>query len=145
MILSCPERALPAYLSWRNPSAVSVRPPNMLTANAAAVPLLSRSPRVSDELEPSSSSATSATSTSFQVDSLAERASRKPLDESVEERVVEQRERDGRNQSRREERLPEEDVATDQVVRDARGHRPLLGARNERERIDELVHAQREG
>ena len=41
---------------------LSARPPNMLTAKAAALPRLSRSPRVSAELADATSSATSATS-----------------------------------------------------------------------------------
>src|SRR4249920_3549358 len=110
----------------------------MLTANAAAPPRLIRSLRVSVELEFSSSSVTSATgSPSFRLDSLAKRASCKALDEAVEEGLVEQRERDRRDQHGRHERLPEEDVATDQVVRNACGDRSLLGARDERERVDE--------
>src|SRR5688500_5823018 len=117
----------------------------MLIEKAAAVPLLSRSPRVSSELEATSWSSASATGTSFRRDSLAERARCKALDETVEECGVEECERDGRNQRRRHQRLPEEDVSPDQVVRDARGHRSLLGARDERERVDEFVHAQREG
>src|SRR5262245_37649121 len=116
----------------------------MLTANVAAAPLFSRSPRVRSELSRASSSTTSATGTSFRVDSLAERATCKAFDEPVEERVVEQRQRDRGNQRRRHQRLPEEDVAADQVVRDARGNGPLLGAGSEGERVDELVHAERE-
>src|SRR5215204_2813786 len=112
---------------------------------AAAVPLLSRSPRVSSELERTSWSSASATGTSFRLDSLTERSSCKALDETVEKGGVEQRKRDGRDQRRRHQRLPEEDIPPDQVVRDARGHRSLLGGRDERERVDELVHAQREG
>ena len=51
MILSSPESCLCANLSGPyTPRALSVRPPNMPTAKAAAVPLLSRSPRVSAEL-----------------------------------------------------------------------------------------------
>src|SRR6187549_1733557 len=114
----------------------------MPTEKAAAVPLLSRSPRVSSELERTSRSSESATGTSFRLDSLAECPSCKALDETVEKGVVEQRERDGRNQRRRHQRLPEEDIPPDQVVGDARGHRPLLGGRDERERIDELVDAE---
>src|SRR5918995_2884184 len=120
----------------------------MLIAKAAAVPRLSRSPRVSSELGRTSSSATSATGYPLFdsiLDSLTEGPSCKALDEAVEERVVEQRERDGGNQRRRHERLPEEDIPADQVVRDPRGHRSLLGGRDERERVDELVHAEREG
>src|SRR5262245_66478419 len=111
----------------------------MPTANAAAVPLRSRSPRVSDELEPVSSSATSATTVCLlsSVDSLAERTACKALDETVEERVVEQRERDRRDQRRRHQRLPEEDVSPDEGVRDPRRHRSLIRARGERERGDE--------
>src|SRR4026207_102300 len=117
----------------------------MLTAKAAAPPRLSRSPRLSFELALSSSSGTSATGIpSFRLDSLAECASCKALDEPVEERVVEERQRDRRYQDGRHERLPEEDVAANQVVRDAGRHRPLLRGRDERERVDELVDAERE-
>src|SRR5688500_13676822 len=120
----------------------------MLTAKAAAVPRFSRSPRVSSEPGRTRSSATSATVYPLFdsiLDSLTERSSCKALDETVEESVVEQRQRNGRNQRRRHQRLPEEDIPPDQVVRDARGHRPLLRGRDERERVDELVHAEREG
>src|SRR5687767_10962580 len=109
----------------------------MLTAKAAAVPRFSRSPRVSSELGRTCSSATSATGYPLFdsiLDSLTERPSCKALDETVEERGIEKRERDGGNQRRRHERLPEEDVSSDQVVRDPRRHRPLLRARDERER-----------
>src|SRR5215210_2352947 len=105
----------------------------MLIEKAAAVPLLSRSPRVSSELERTSWSSESATGTSFRLDSLAECSSCKALDETVEKRVIEQRERDCRNQRRGHERLPEEDISPDQVVRDARRHRSLLGGGDERE------------
>src|SRR5688500_2008628 len=117
----------------------------MLIEKAAAVPLLSRPPRVSPELERTSSSSESATGTSFRLDSLTECVSCRALDDTVETGAVEQRERDGRNQRRRHERLPEEDIPPDQVVGNARRHRSLLGRRDERERVDELVHAQREG
>src|SRR4249920_2389491 len=118
----------------------------MVTAKAAALPRLITSPRVSVEPRSSSSSVTSATgSPSFRLDSLAKCASCKAFDEAVEEGVVEQRERDRRDQHRRHERLPEEDVAAYQVVRDACRDRSLLGARYEGERVDELVHAEREG
>src|SRR5688572_9074928 len=144
MMLSSPESCLCANLSGPyTPRALSDRPPYMPTAKAAAVPLLSRSPRVSAVLAPATSSAASATCTSFRaLDSLAERAPCKPLDEPIEKRVVEQRERDRGDQRRGHQRLPEEDVAADQVVRHACGDGALLGARDEGERVDELVHAE---
>src|SRR5437867_4305695 len=108
----------------------------MLMAKAAAVPRLSRSSRVTAEPGRTGSSPTCDTGTSFRLDSLAERASCKAFDEAIEEGVVEQRERDRRDQRRGHERLPEEDVAANQVVRDARGHRALLGAGDEREGVD---------
>src|SRR4029453_8476220 len=118
----------------------------MLTAKAAAPPRLSRSPRLSFELALSSSSGTSATGIpSFRLDSLAECASCKALYEPVEERVVEECQGDRRDDHSRHERLPEEDVTANQVVRNAGRHRPLLRGGNEREGVDELVHAQREG
>src|SRR5205085_149715 len=76
---------------------------------------------------------------------LAEGTTREPLDEAVEERVVEQSERDARDERRRHQRLPEEHVAADQVVRYPRRHRALRRRRDERERVDELVDAEREG
>src|SRR5262245_19738689 len=114
----------------------------MLSANAAAPPRLSRSPRLSVELGLASSSLGSATYSSFRVDSLAERASCKALDESVEESVVEQRERNRRNEDRGHQRLPEEDVAADEVVRDPGRDGAVLGRRDEGERVDELVDAE---
>src|SRR4026208_531558 len=99
----------------------------MLIAKAAAVPLLSRSPRVSSELERTSGSSESATDPSFRLDSLAECSPCKALDETIEKGVVEQRERDGRNQRRRHERLPEEEIPPDQGGGDARGHPALRG------------------
>src|SRR5918992_888336 len=74
---------------------------------------------------------------------LPEGASGEALDEPVEERVVEQGERNARDQRRREEPLPEEDVAADQLRRDADRHRLQLGGGDEGERVDEL--AEREG
>src|SRR5215211_5397853 len=145
MILSSPESCLCAYRSGRAPRAVSARPPNMLTAKAAAVPLRSRASRVSAELARVSSSSTSATNCLLSgLDCLAERASCKALDEPVQKRVVQERQRDRRDQRRRHQRLPEEHVTSDQVVRNPCRHGPLLGARDERERVDELVHAKRE-
>src|ERR671919_252944 len=129
-----------------NPRALSVRPPNIPTAKAAAAPRLSSGSRVRAELECSSSSATSATGIPPFVTSLSpERAACKAFDEAVQERVVEQCQRICRNERRREERLPEEDVAADEVVGNPGRDRPLLRRRDERERVDELVHAEREG
>src|SRR6266536_5441513 len=145
MILRSPFRCL--FLNFIGPAkpwALSARPPNMLTANAPAAPRLTRSPLVSPELCCSGSSLTSATPPSFRVGALAEGTTREALDEAIEERVVEQRQRDARNQHRRHQRLPEEDVAADQLVRDAGRDRPVRGRRRERERVDELVDAERE-
>src|SRR5581483_2392137 len=120
-----------------NELARSAIPPNMLTAKAPAAPRLTRSRLVSPAFS-------SAIPPSFLPYALAEGTTRESLDEAVEERVVEQRERDARDQHRRHQRLPEEDVAADQLVRHSGGERPLAGRLREGERVDELVHAQRE-
>src|ERR671914_105228 len=75
---------------------------------------------------------------------LPEGASGEALDEPVEERVVEQGERNARDQRRREEPLPEEDVAADQLRRDADRHRLQLGGGDEGERVDELAEGEGE-
>src|SRR5919106_1211605 len=117
----------------------------MLTANAAAAPRLSSASRVRAELEPSSSSDTSATGIPPFTTSLSpERTACKAFDEAVEEGVVEEREHDARDQGRRHERLPEEDVSANELVGDARRDRPVLRGGDERERVDELVDAERE-
>src|SRR6266849_890721 len=139
-----PFRCLFLYFSGpAKPIALSARPPNIETANAPAVPRLSRSRRVSVEPWTAGSSWPSMP-TSFCRDSLPERAACKALDEAVEERVVEERERDARNQRGGHDRLPVEDVAHDQVVWNARRDGPVRRAGDERERIDELVHTERE-
>src|SRR2546423_290738 len=76
--------------------------------------------------------------------SLPKCASRKTGDEAVEKRVVEQRERDTRDQRRRHQRLPEIDVPADQLERHPRRDRPRVGRGDERDRVNELVHAERE-
>src|SRR5205085_10323046 len=76
---------------------------------------------------------------------LPKRAAREPGDEPVEERVVEKRERDRRDEGRRHQPLPEEDVAADELGEDARRDRLLLGGRDERQRVDEVVEDEREG
>src|SRR5581483_1869510 len=126
-IFRSPFSCLCAYLSGpanrccRSPSA-----PNMPTAKAPAAPRLSRSPR----LRPPRSVASSASAIFPPFDRvLTERAAGESLDETVEERVVEQRQRDARDQRRRHQRLPEEDVAANQVVRNAGGERALAGRR----------------
>src|SRR5918996_3074280 len=67
------------------------------------------------------------------------------LNEPVEEDVVEQGDRDARDERGREQPLPEEDVAADELGGDADRDRLLLRARDERERVDELVEGEREG
>src|ERR1051326_2614957 len=87
-----------------NELARSAIPPNMLTAKAPAAPRLTSSCLVSPSLR-------SAILPPFCSCASAEGTTRESLDEAVEERVVEQRERDARDQHRRHQRLPEEDVA----------------------------------
>src|SRR6266536_719664 len=88
----------------------------MDTANAPAVPRRIRSPRE----RRASSRVTSLLSDMITSSPLrlAERSTGEALDEPVQERVVEQRERDAGNQRRRHQRLPVEDVADDQIGRD---------------------------
>src|SRR5687768_8102025 len=112
----------------------------MPTAKAAAAPRLSSSSRVSAELEDSSSSTTSATGIPPFVTSLSpEGAACKAFDEPIEEAVVEEGEHDARDQGRRHQGLPEEDVSADELVRHAGRDRPVLGRGDEGERVDELV------
>src|SRR6476646_7667275 len=108
--------------------ARSAIPPNMLTAKAPAAPRLTRSRLVRPALS-------SAIPPSFLV-ALPDGTTREALDEAVEERVVEQRERDARDQHRGHQRLPEEHVAADQLVRDAGRECPLARRLRERERVD---------
>src|SRR5690606_18124433 len=61
-----------------------------------------------------------------------------------EERVGD-RHWDRAEQRARHQRSPEEDIATYEFGNDADGHRLLLGAREEHERVDELVPREREG
>src|SRR5581483_5963819 len=112
-----------------NELARSAIPPNMVTAKAPAAPRFTRSRLVSPPFS-------SAIPPSFPTCALAEGTTRESLDETVEERVVEQRERDARDQHRRHQRLPEEDVAADQLVRDPGRERPLARGLRERERVD---------
>src|SRR6188472_2885047 len=110
----------------------------MVTVKAAAPPRLSRSPRVSVELSsPFVGSATG--DPSFRLDSLPECSSCEPFDEAVEKHVVEQRQRDGRDEYRSHERLPKEDIAADQVVRNSGRDGALLRTRDKGEGVDELV------
>src|SRR5581483_10525990 len=138
MIDRFPLSCLCRYLSTPgNELARSAIPPNMVTAKAPAAPRLTRSRLVSPDFS-------FAIPPSFPTCALAEGTTRESLDAAVEERVVEQRERDARDQHRRHQRLPEEDVAADQLVRHARRERPLARRLRERECVDELVHAERE-
>src|SRR4029450_1286110 len=111
-----------------NELARSAIPPNMLTAKAPAAPRLTRSLLVSPPCS-------SAIPPSFRDCALAEGTTRESLDEAVEERVVEQRERDARDQHRRHQRLPEEDVTADQLVRDAGRERALPRRLREGKRV----------
>src|SRR5919198_1396352 len=144
-IFSSPASCLFANLSgpW-NPKALSASPPNMLTANAAAVPLLMRSPRESVESVRSTSSAVSVTPFLLSPLDSAERPSCEAFDETIQECVVEKRQGNRREQCGRHKRLPEEDVSSDQVVGDTRRHRALVARRYECEGVDELVHAEGE-
>src|SRR5581483_3061806 len=76
---------------------------------------------------------------SFPFRRLAEGASRETGDEAVEERVVEQRERDAGDQDRSHDRGPVEQVAADHVGGDGRRERPLARAGDEGDRVDVLV------
>ena len=65
-------------------------------------------------------------------------------DEPVEEQVVEQRQRDGRDQHRGRDRSPLDEIAADQIGRHTGRDRAVLRARDERDGVDELVDAERE-
>src|SRR5215213_9385026 len=78
-------------------------------------------------------------------DSLSlHRPQREASDETIQEDVVEEGDRDGHDGGRGHQRLPEEDVTPDQLRRYPDRDRLLLRGRDEGERIDELVHGQRE-
>src|SRR5882762_1198531 len=64
--------------------------------------------------------------------------------EPVEERVVEERERNARYQRGNHDRSPLRQVAADQVCVDTRRQGPVTRAGDERERVDEFVHDERE-
>src|SRR5256885_989445 len=116
----------------------------MLIAKAPAAPRLTKSLLVSPGPCGSSPSFASFISSLLSTCALAEGTTREPLDEAVEERVVEQREGDARDQDSGHQRLPEEDVTPDQLIRNPGRDRPLGRALGERECVDELVHAERE-
>src|SRR5437870_4342335 len=95
-------------------NAYGAAPPTIPSAAAPAAPLRSRSFRVSRP------SAICASFLSLRcLVALAKRTSREAFDEAVEKRVVEQRQRDARDQAGGHQRLPVVDVADDQLVRDA--------------------------
>src|ERR671918_298487 len=71
-------------------------------------------------------------------------AARKTLDEAVEEDVVEEGDRDAGDERGGKQPLPEEDVAADELGRHADGDRLRVRARDEGERVDELVEGERE-
>src|SRR2546430_2958456 len=60
-------------------------------------------------------------------------------DEPIEERVVDQCQRDARDQDRGHDPGPVEEIAANQVGRNADRDCPVRRARDERDRIDELV------
>src|SRR5712692_9168765 len=66
-------------------------------------------------------------------------------DVMLDEKRVDERDRDRAQQCTRHQRPPEEDVAADQLGRHANRHRLLLRRGEEDERIDEFVPRQREG
>src|SRR6266550_2066043 len=66
-------------------------------------------------------------------------------DEPVEERVVEERERNARYERGDHDRSPLRQIAADQIRVDTRGQRAVRRRRDERERVYELVHDEREG
>src|SRR5439155_24606754 len=76
--------------------------------------------------------------------SLAECSAGEPRDETVETRVVEERERDARDERGDHDRSPLRQVAANEVGVHPGRQRPVVGARDEGERIDELVEHQRE-
>src|SRR6266487_313089 len=65
-------------------------------------------------------------------------------DEPVEERVVEERERNARYERGDHDRSPLRQIAADQIRIDTRGQRAMCRRGDERERVDELVHDERE-
>src|SRR5438034_7080868 len=73
-----------------------------------------------------------------------DRGSRDARDELVEEEVVDDRDRYPDEQRARHERAPEVHVAPDQLRRHAERHRLLLGDGDEGERVEEVLHGQRE-
>src|SRR5262249_30524937 len=71
-------------------------------------------------------------------------ASRDAADEAVEEKIVRDRHRDARDQRRRHQFAPVEDIAANEVGRDPQGDRLFLRRGDKRQGIDELLHRQRE-
>src|SRR5207245_9717840 len=68
-----------------------------------------------------------------------------PLDESIEEEVVENRHGQPDQQRGAHQRAPEVDVAADQLRRHAHRHRLLIAGRDERQPVEEILHREREG
>src|SRR5205085_3960903 len=75
---------------------------------------------------------------------LSERTAREPRDEAVEERVVDEGQRDGGDQDRGHDPRPVVEVAADQVGGYADRERAVGRARDERDRVHELVHDDRQ-
>src|SRR5713226_465678 len=75
---------------------------------------------------------------------LAERSAGESGDEPIQERVVDEGQRNAWNQDRGHDPGPVEQVAADQIRRHADGESAVGRARDERDRVDELVHDERE-
>ena len=73
-----------------------------------------------------------------------DRAAGEALDQAVEKQIVHQADRDGDDQGGGQERLPEEDVAQDQLGGDADAQGTPLGAGDEDQGVDELVQGERD-
>src|SRR5919206_3574351 len=75
---------------------------------------------------------------------LAECPTGKSRDEAVEKRVVEERQRDARDQCGDHDRAPIRQVAANQIRVDAGRHHLVRRRRDEGERVEELVRDERE-
>src|SRR5947209_8626954 len=75
---------------------------------------------------------------------LFDRRSRDARDELVEEQVVDDGHRHADQQRARHQRAPEIDVAANQLGGHAQRHRLLLGDGHEGQRVEEVLHGQRE-
>src|SRR6266852_4223087 len=141
MIERLPESQRPLYLSGPANENGAAAPATPIAA-APAPAFLRNSRRLSNVASGAGSSLVSVIFPPF-TNELAECPAGEPRDEAVQERVVDEGQRDARDQDRGHDPGPVVEVAADQIGRDADRQRAVGRARDERDRVDELVHDER--